>query len=225
MGRLIDPRDGDIEDDWSSTKRRSLLSLAGTLAIEISLPKLGLAWLLLLVVPAITLGLVPLVASAWISKISAMITSPLEKMWPVLLVLALIAVGWIGGRALFRLVESSFWSLNSLAVEPGYVVCREVLRHIVEGVLRSRISQLRLAKVRAATAAVVGFVLCGLAILVLMLVWSMSRWTVGVSDLTTWHRLIRVALANSVVRYRISRRCLSCLGIRRCHDGPAPRFR
>jgi hypothetical protein len=97
------------------------------------------------------------------------------------------------------LVESSFWSLNSLAVEPGYVVCREVLRHIVEGVLRSRISQLRLANVRAATAAVAGVVLCGLAILLLMLVWSMSRWTVDVSDLTTWHRLIRVALANSVV--------------------------
>lgn len=33
MRWFIDPRHGDIEDDWSSTKRRSLLSLAGSLAI------------------------------------------------------------------------------------------------------------------------------------------------------------------------------------------------
>jgi hypothetical protein len=30
MRPLIDPRDGDVEDDASSTKRRSLLSLAAT---------------------------------------------------------------------------------------------------------------------------------------------------------------------------------------------------
>ena len=79
MRQFIDPRDGDIEDDWSSPKRRSLLSLAGSLAIEVSLPKLALASLLLIVIPAVTLGLAPLVASAWLSKISASITSPLNR--------------------------------------------------------------------------------------------------------------------------------------------------
>ncbi len=199
MRRFIDPRHGDVEDDWSSTKRRSLLSLAGSLAIEISLPKLALASLLLIVVPAVMLGLAPLAASAWISRISATITSPLTTIWPVLILLALIAVGWAGGRALFRLAESSFWAMNSLAVEPGYVACREVLRHIVEGVLGKRASQAELAKMRAASAAVAGFVLCGLAILVFMLAWPRSRWVVDIYDFTSWERLIRVALANSVV--------------------------
>jgi hypothetical protein len=37
MKPILDPRDGDIEDDASSTKRRSLLSLAGSLLVEISL--------------------------------------------------------------------------------------------------------------------------------------------------------------------------------------------
>jgi len=199
MRWFIDPRRGDIEDDWSSTKRRSLLSLAGSLAIEVSLPKLALASLLLIVIPAVTLGLAPLMASAWVSKISASITSPLNRIWPVLVLLALIAVGWIGGRALFRLAESSFWSVNSLAVEPGYVAFREVLRHIVEGVLRTRVTPDELAKLRAATAAVAGFALCGLAILVFILAWPASRWVVDISAFASWPRLIRIALANSVV--------------------------
>ena len=37
MKPVIDPRGGDVEDDASSTKRRSLLSLAGSLLAEISL--------------------------------------------------------------------------------------------------------------------------------------------------------------------------------------------
>jgi hypothetical protein len=37
MKTVIDPRRGDIEDDASSTKRRSLLSLVGSLLGEISL--------------------------------------------------------------------------------------------------------------------------------------------------------------------------------------------
>ena len=45
---IIDPRNGDIEDDASSTKRRSLFALAGSLVAEISLPKLVLAWVLLI---------------------------------------------------------------------------------------------------------------------------------------------------------------------------------
>ena len=53
MKPIIDPRDGDIEDDESSTKRRSLFSLAGSLLVEISLPKLAMAWTLLRTVSAL----------------------------------------------------------------------------------------------------------------------------------------------------------------------------
>jgi predicted MPP superfamily phosphohydrolase len=199
MSQLIDPRDGDIEDDWSSTKRRSLVSLAGSLAIEISLPKLAITLLLLIVIPALTLGLAPLLASAWVNKISDKVTSPLYRIWPALALVALIVVGLIGGRKLFRLAESSFWSVNSLVVEPGYVVCREGLRHIVEGVFGTRATQAQLARLRAATAAIAGLVLCTLAVLVFMLAWPASRWLVAVSDFTSWQRLVWVALANSVV--------------------------
>ena len=61
LGLIVDPRLGDIEDDASSTKRRSMLSLAGSLLAEISLPKLLVAWSLLLVVPGFLLGLAPII--------------------------------------------------------------------------------------------------------------------------------------------------------------------
>jgi hypothetical protein len=62
---LIDPRFGDVEDDASSTKQRSLLRIAGSLLAEMSLPKLAVAWGLLIVLPAILIGLAPLIATAW----------------------------------------------------------------------------------------------------------------------------------------------------------------
>ena len=69
---IIDPRRGDIEDDASSTKRRSLLSLAGSLLAEISLPKL--------LTPGCAdrsaepdAGRAPIVASIWFNKISGQV--------------------------------------------------------------------------------------------------------------------------------------------------------
>ncbi len=70
MTPLLDPRNGDVEDDTSSTKGRSLLSLAGTLLVEISLPKLVAAWLLLVALPCFLLGLTPLIGSAWLHTFS-----------------------------------------------------------------------------------------------------------------------------------------------------------
>ena len=45
---------------------------------------------------------------------------------------------WAGsaGARLFRLVENSFWALNSVVVQPGYAATREVLRQIAEKPIR-----------------------------------------------------------------------------------------
>src|SRR3954463_3883813 len=42
--------------------------------------------------------------------------------WPLVILAVLVGVGWFGGRTLFRLAENSFWSLNSLAVQPAYTM-------------------------------------------------------------------------------------------------------
>ncbi|WP_244500790.1 hypothetical protein [Methyloceanibacter marginalis] len=116
---ILDPRAGDIEDDASSTKRRSMLSLAGSLLVEISLPKLIVAWILLLVVPGLLLGLAPLVISSWFGMVVNKVASAFIGIWSALLFVGVVAVGWYGWRTLFRMIEKNFWALNSIVVQPA----------------------------------------------------------------------------------------------------------
>src|SRR4029450_9670297 len=119
----MDPRRGDIEDDASSTKRRSLLSLAGSLLAEISLPKLAVAFAPLLGIPGLGLGTAPIVAAIWFSKLSSNLASALAGVWPAILLVIVIAVGWFGGRPLLRLGGASLCVRYSLFVRTR-TLCR-----------------------------------------------------------------------------------------------------
>ena len=110
---LIDPRDGDAEDDASSPKQKSLLALAGSLLAEISLTKLLIAWAASIVLPAAVLGVSPLVATAWVGDVFARAVE-LTGIGAGLVLLAVAVAGWIGWRPLFRAAEANFWALNAL---------------------------------------------------------------------------------------------------------------
>jgi hypothetical protein len=196
---VLDPRQGDIENDASSTKRRSMMSLAGSLLVEISLPKLFLAWTLLLVVPGLLLGLAPIVVSSWLSKVTDKITSLVIGLWSVLLFVGILALGWFGWQALLRMTEKNFWALNSIVVEPGYAAFREGLRHFAERLLSKRASNSTRSKLRAASAAVAGVLVCALALLVLWLAWPIAYLFGNIAEIDSWREVVRVALANSVV--------------------------
>lgn len=198
MRPVIDPREGDIEDDASSSKRRSMLSLAGSLLVEISLPKLLVAWTLLLVLPALTLGVAPIIVSFWIDTFAMKFSAALAGLWSLLLLTLVAAIGWFGGRRLFRLAESSFWSLNALAVQPVYAMCREGLSQLTDKLLPSDVSAAKRAKVRSVTAAVSGIVICGLSLVVLVIVWPSTRLYVEFSTVRSVYGLVVVALANSI---------------------------
>ena len=137
MQPILDPRAGDIEDDASSTKRRSLLSLAGTLLGEISFPKLAIVWMMLIGFPGLMLGAAPLLVSFWVASVSSHAAAIFTEVVPALVLLALTALAWFAWRPLLRLAESSFWSLNALAVQPAYIAFREGFRHLAERLLRS----------------------------------------------------------------------------------------
>jgi len=200
---LIDPRLGDVEDDASSTKQRSLLRIAGSLLAEVSLPKLAVAWLLLVVLPGILVGLAPLVVTAWLAALARKVAAPLGGIlggiWALLVLAILLALAWVGWRPLWRAAEQAFWSLNSLAVQPGYTLCREGLQHLAERLLGSRIGPEAHARLRAATAAVAGLIGCAVALWIVTLAWPAARWVGDVGDLVWPQRLIVPALANAVV--------------------------
>ena len=195
---IIDPRAGDLEDDASSTKNRSMLALTGTLLSEISFPKLLTAWLVMLVGPSLVLGLSPLIASAWVDKITGNIPTRYLEVWPIFLIALLLVIGWFAGRTLFRLIERSFWSLNSLLLEPFYAIAREGLQYLVEELLPERASRLRRGRLRRATAGAAGIGICACALLVLLAAWPSSRWMGTVADLGSPLELTAAASANAV---------------------------
>lgn len=197
-GGLVDPRDGDVEDDASSPGQRSLLAIAGSLLVEISLPKLLFAWTVSLLLPAVLLGLAPLLASAWISTLSQHLVA-LTEIGAAAALVAIMALGWLGWRPLFRIAETNFWSLNALAVQPGYAFGREALRHLAELMFGKNHTAARRAQLRAANSIAAGVVLCLCAASIAILAWSASRWTGGFNDLAVPHRLVVPTLANAIV--------------------------
>jgi len=195
---LIDPRRGDVEDDVSSPKQRSLLAIAGSLLAEISLPKLIFAWTFSILLPALLLGLAPLIATAWLLKLSRTATQ-ITGFGTALVLLAVVGLGWIGWRPLLRLAEINFWSLNALAIQPGYAFCREALRFLTERMLRKDTSPVTRARLRAISSAAAAIVLCICAVLIAAVVWPASRWVGTAADLLDLRGLILPTLANAVV--------------------------
>ena len=196
---LMDPRLGDVEDDASSTKRRSLLAIAGSLLTEISLPRLIASWVLLILLPALLLGLAPLVLTAWLRTLSQSLAASFTGIGPFVVLAIVVAIGWFGGRRVFRVAEQGFWSLNSIAVQPGYALCREGLRHVSELSLDRWLDENRRAMLRAACAAAAGMLVCALSLLAIWLIWPWTRWQGELSDLTEPLRFIVPMLANAVV--------------------------
>ena len=194
---IIEPRNGDAEDDLSSTKTRSLLAIAGSLLGEISLPKLGLAWILGALLPSLLLGAAPLVVTAWVASVSGRMAALAG--FGSLILLALVGIlGWYGFRPLFRMAEKSFWSLIALVVQPGYAVCREGLQHLAERVTSSGADPDRRARLRAGSAIGAGLLGCAVAGAVFALVWPATRWSGGFADFAEPLRLVLPALANAV---------------------------
>ena len=175
----------------------------------------------MILLPAMLLGLTPLIVSGWLATLSRKVAALFSGSWPVSLLLVVVVLGWIGGRPLLRAAEQGFWSLNSVVVQPGYALCRECLRHLMERlVLRNGAANP--TRLRAATAAGAGLILCGVGLGVVVLAWPASRWVGTIEDLASPHRLLVPALANAAVLLGgyLAAAAL-CLGLRRRDDAPA----
>jgi len=195
---LIDPRRGDVEDDVSSPKQRSLLAIAGSLLAEISLPKLLFAFMFSIVVPGLLLGLAPLLASAWLLKLSTT-AAQMTGLGAAFVLMAIVAAGWFGWRPLLATAERNFWSLNALAIQPVYAFSREGLRYLAEGSLGANASATARARGRAISSGAAAIILSIIALAVAVGAWPATRWVGTAADLFDVRGMVLPMLANAVV--------------------------
>ncbi|MFO1146819.1 MAG: metallophosphoesterase [Alsobacter sp.] len=195
---LIDPRAGDVEDDASSPESRSMLAIAGSLLAEISLPKLALSWVAQIGLPGLLIGAAPLVASAWATTVSGRVKGIAELGSFLILALA-AAAAWYGGRTAFRIVERSFWSLTAIAVQPGYALAREGLRHIAARLFGPAAGSAAQVRINRITAVGAGLVASGFALAFVLLAWPFTQWTGTIGQWVHPGALVLPALANAVV--------------------------
>jgi len=196
-GPILDPRWGDMEDDHSAPKRRSLLAIAGSLLVEISLTKLLFAWAVSILLPAMVLGLAPLLLTAWISETSNWLSEATGISAGIIL-LSAVTIALIGWRPAFRLAETNFWSLNALAIQPAYAGSREALRHATEHTFADRTGS-GLARLRAISCAGAGVLLFVVAGLIVIALWPATHWAGSVADLAAPRRLVLPTVANAIV--------------------------
>lgn len=98
-----------------------------------------------------------------------------------------------------RIAERNFWSLNALAIQPGYAFCREGLRYLAEGMLGANASEGTRGRLRAVSSATAAIVLSIVAAGIAVAVWPASRWVGTAADLLGVRGLILPTLANAVV--------------------------
>ena len=194
---MLNPRLGDFEADHCATKQRSLLAIAGSLLGEISFAKLAFSFCVQMLLPAVLLGAAPLILSAWVKEASNRLAEATGA-GAALVVLAALVLARYGWRPLFRLAETNFWSLNALAVQPGYAFWREAIRHVAERSLGGE-SGAELARMRAISCAAAGVLLFLGAASIAAAAWRATRWIGSVADLASPHLLILPTIANTVV--------------------------
>jgi hypothetical protein len=95
-------------------------------------------------------------------------------------------------------MEASFWSLQGIGIQPGYVVCREGLRHLAEAIFKPGGDSAELRRIRA-ICSVISAVLLGLfAAWIATLAWPYTRWTSSLADFASPLQLLGPVIANAV---------------------------
>ena len=133
VSRIWDLQHGDAGDNRTSFYGRGFWSLAFSAALDFNILKASVAFLALVIGPAVLLGTAPSVAfSLGRLKVPAAVHGPAYPLL-VLVTLAFLAaaVFWVG-RPLFSRAIDHFWDLHYTLVFPIFVALRETLRMAAE---------------------------------------------------------------------------------------------
>ncbi len=185
---FTDPRDGDLDDDASSTSHHSLLRHASGMLLEISLPKLVIAALMLVILPAFLLGAAPKLAAWFAQAVWDRASQPGRILSLLVFVGAGGFVAWRWGRMLFAIVERNFWTLNAGLVQPVYMGLREAMRLGFEA-LAGRRDLARFAGLLAGAL---------MAVAAALVAWRVGPWPVLIPDGAGWADAVTQSIGNGV---------------------------
>ncbi|HEY8548384.1 MAG TPA: metallophosphoesterase [Vicinamibacterales bacterium] len=128
LNRLWDLRRGDADDDRSSPHGRGWRALAISTALEFNYLTAAIAFVWLMLVPAVLVGLaVPIVTALTRWKLEAAGNIPLRPVAALISLAVLVAVVlWIA-RPLLAMSLDNFWHLHYTLVFPLFVAFRELI--------------------------------------------------------------------------------------------------
>jgi hypothetical protein len=198
--RIWDLRRGDAADDRMSLPDRGLRSVILSAALEFNYLQGLVAFLALIIGPALLVGIAPSVMVTYGRLTMQAATSAADSLI-VALVLVAVLVGvalWIG-RFLLGVALDNFWHLHYTLVFPLFVALRELLRVPVEWLRGQAISPDQLDRRRRITTVLAALLLAGGGIALAMLVEvSIGLQLVDVERVRPW-AVAQAALGNAAV--------------------------
>jgi predicted phosphodiesterase len=131
--RIWDFRRGDDDDNRTSPVGGGLRRVLVSAALEFNYVKAAVGFLVLVIGPALLVGIIPSIAVTYGRlKFDAVASAGYSPITAVILLLVLVAVAlWIGRPLLPKALEN-FWHLHYTLVFPVFVAVREILRSIAE---------------------------------------------------------------------------------------------
>ncbi|MCU0880959.1 MAG: hypothetical protein MUF06_24590, partial [Pirellulaceae bacterium] len=147
--------------------------------------------------PGVMLGIAPLLASAWWTKISDRLLA-ISGFGSLAALGVILVLSWYGIRPVFRFIERSFWALHALAVQPVYAFVREALSQVAEAFLDEHAAEQERSRRRAPMAILAGILSSSLAGAIVFIIWPATQWSATWETFAAPSQLILPALANAV---------------------------
>ena len=198
--RIWNLRRGDDDDNRTSPHGGGIRRILLSTAVEFNYVKAAIGFLVLIVGPALLVGIMPSVAVTFGRlKFSAAASSVYSPILAVIVLAALlVAAVWIGRPLLLKALEN-FWHLHYTLVFPAFVALREVLRSVAERFSGPTATAEQLDR-RRRVGTVVGallFASAGIALAIIVDL-SIGLQLIDVERVRKW-AVVRAALGNAAV--------------------------
>lgn len=203
---IWDLRSGDADDNRTSPYGTGWKSLIFSNVLEFSYLKAVLAFLILIVIPALLVGIAPSIILTYsrhtLGTVASVGRSP--TLWVVLVLAALIVLPLWAGRRFLSIALDNFWHLHYTLVFPIFVALRETLGTVSERLPGMTCTQEHIHRRRRVATVVAALLLGGAGFALAMSVeLSVGLRLVDAERVAPW-AVARAALGNAAMVFGFS---------------------